>query len=190
MIRITGHRINSGERFETPARSEEPYEALRSLAVYELGYGGRLTNFILTDNQAEVTVRTNICNCVDTTVFSGTREEMEILLQFLGCYAAIVQIRDLDRMSQEVLDMLGNSNTLIITHLGPMLMGMSEIFSALVVWAELDEDQVELAQDVVSHNTRSGRSGLVSLIEVIEFVRELGVSFEDACREVGGTVMV
>lgn len=189
MIRITWQRVNSGEIFQNPARNEEPYAALRSLAVHELGYGGQLTSVDTVGNHASITVVTRVLNCVDTTTFSGTPEEMRILLEFCACYALVAQARDMNRLSQQVLDTLGvNSNTLLITNMGPMLIGNSEVLTALAIWVGVrTEEEMNLAREVVSRNNRrSMNSGLVCLIEIIEFVRELGCSFEEACQQIGG----
>lgn len=187
MIKITGYSINHSGKHEELPQSLRPYGALRRLAVYELGYGGRVTSFRTASDQTIITISTNFLKCVETNIFSGSQHEMNILVEFLSCYVAVAKSRNIDVMSQAVLDAIGNNNTLVMTNLKSILMGRSEVLSALVLLARLEtEDQVELAVSVVSHNTRDGHSGLSALIEVIEFVRELDVSFEESCRQVGG----
>ena len=162
------------------------YQALRILAVHELGFGGSITDINARNGQTTVIVVTPVMRCTDTTVFFGSDEEMSMLMEFFGCYATVVRARDLNRMSQEVLDALRGCNTLLLVNLSLILIGSSEVFSALTIWAGLEtQEQVVMARDVVAVNTRSGHSGLNELIEVIEFVRELGVPFEEAGQEVG-----
>ena len=162
MIRITGSRINSGQEFTSPERLVTPYRAIRSLAVNELGFGGSVTDINTRNGLTTVTVVTPVMHCTDTTVFSGTDEEMSMLMEFLGCYATVVRARNLDRMSQEVLDILFRTSlrrgsTLLVVNLGPILIGSSEVFSALVIWAGLTViDQVLLAEAVVRVNSRGG----------------------------------
>ena len=185
MIRIIASRERFGEIFSSPEHLAQPYEALRTLAVNELGFGGSLTGIETGNGQTSVTVVTPIMHCIDTTVFSGSDKDLGLLIDFLSCYAAVFQTRDADRMSEAILAAL-NRSTLLLISLGPIIYGSSEVFAALVVWAGLETDeQVEMARSVVATGTRGGHSGLNELIEVIEFVRELGISFEEACHQVG-----
>jgi len=188
LVKITGQRVKPGEVFTNPKRAEEPYEALRSLAVFELGYGGQLTSVDITDFQASIAVVTRVLNCVDTTIFSGTREDMTVLLEFAACYAAVVASRDLNKLSQQVLDTLGvNYNTLLLVKFSPIIIGSREVLSALAILAGArTEKDISLAMEVLSANSQSMNSGLLKFIEVIEYVRELECSFEDACQQIGG----
>lgn len=194
MVNITGNRNNSGVDYPNKPQVVEIYRALQKLAIYELGYGGRITSVNTVAGNIVITVVTRIMNCIDTTVFSGTQEEMSLLLEFLGYYAEVEKVRDMGRLSQAVIDALGGRMpTLVLVNWGPILIGMSEMFSVLVAFAGLKtQEQVRLAREMVSFNTRTpGRdgyyqNGLVTLLEVIEYVRELGVSFEDACQQIGG----
>ena len=189
MIKITGYYINSKEKHEESPQLLHPYGALRRLAVYELGYGGRVTSVRITGDQTIITISTNFLNCVETNIFSGSQHEMSILMGFLGCYIAVAKDRKIDVMSQFVLNAIGGSNVLITANLSSILIGQSEVFSALVLWAGLEtEEQVSLARDLVSHNTRSEHSGLNEFIEAIEFINELGISFEEYCQQVGRVV--
>lgn len=187
MIKVTSYRVSSGMKHEDSPQELKPYEALRRLAVYELGYGGRITSVRTANNQIIITITTNFLNCVETNILSGGQHEISILMEFLGCYIAVAKDRKIDVMSQSVLDALSGSDVLIPTDLDSILIGTSEVFSALVLWAGLEtEDQVSEALNLVACNTRSGYSGLNEFIEAIEFIRELGISLEEYCQQIGG----
>lgn len=67
---------NQGESFQTPA------EAVRSMVVFELGYGGCVTDLSLT----KVVVETDIYGTKDTTILEGTKEEMEFIVKVARAY--------------------------------------------------------------------------------------------------------
>jgi len=183
LIKITGQRIiYHGEVFINPERLEEPYQALTSLVVFELGYGGRITEVAAVDGQISIAVLTKILQCVDTTVFSGSEAEMNVLLEFLSYYVAILKNRDSPRLKESVFKALVGTNNLLLANFGCILHAETEIFIALAAWAGLDSmSKINLAIDLVYHY-HHGVNGLRAFIEVIQYMKELDYSFEEACE--------
>lgn len=181
LVKINKVQVRSGVVVPSPERIEGSYEALRSLAVNQLGYGCRLNLVDITETNASINMVNRVVNCVDTTIFSGSPEAMTLLLEFIVYYNMVVGTR-------EVLSTLGvKRHAFFIPRSGVILNRNKKVVSALSMLAGLNtEKQIVLAEEVVSFNNRSMNCGLLKLIQVIERVRELGDSFEDACQQIGG----
>ena len=77
MITKIQNRNNSGHQCPTDTCEVSVKSALESLVVYEIGYGGQITDITKT----KVAVRTLVMDCVDTAEFTGTEEEMKLLVE-------------------------------------------------------------------------------------------------------------
>jgi hypothetical protein len=76
MITINNLRTRGNEPPFSPIVSEVSIQkALDNLLIYELGYGGSVTEFTPTS----VTTVTHVMGCVDVTIFTGNEEEMKLL---------------------------------------------------------------------------------------------------------------
>lgn len=180
MIEITGIRRKQREVFINPPRQAEPYLALQSLAAYELGYGGQITEIKTAEDLVTVTVVTHVLNCRDTVKFAGSPEEMSVILEFLSCHLAVARSRY--ENAEGVIKALGGTNNLLIANLGPILVGNNSVLAALCLWAGLESEQQMMLAHQLSSVYNRGAKGLCALIEVIQYIKELGYSFEEVCE--------
>ncbi len=186
MIKISGHRLNSRELFHNPERSEEPYEALKSLVSYELGYGGQITEVTKIDGQVAITVVTKLLQSSSTTIFSGTEAEMRVLLEFLGSYVAVLKYRHDKRLKASVFEALSSTSNILLVNFGPLLQSEAEVFFALILWAGLKNmTEINLANDLAYYHCH-GVEGIWTLIEAIEYMKTLEVSLDVVCFELHG----
>lgn len=77
-------------------------DALQMLIKYELGFGGTITNF--NSEKPSLTVNTQVLNCHDQTVFTGSKEEMQPLLMAAGMWLEAKKRVDLNMYTQAVLE--------------------------------------------------------------------------------------
>lgn len=77
MIKNTAERNNGGYKCDPTTRDQTINQALESLIIYELGYGGYQSVI----EPTRIVVITRIMNCVDQTTFTGTAEEMSLLVE-------------------------------------------------------------------------------------------------------------
>lgn len=78
MIQYTGHRTRGNEPpFDPITRTETVAKALSGLILYEIGYGGSIIEL----TPMKVAVRTVVMGCVDTSIWEGLPEEMELLVE-------------------------------------------------------------------------------------------------------------
>jgi hypothetical protein len=76
MITINNLRTRGNEPPFAPIVNETSIQkALENLLIYELGYGGIVTDITPTS----VTTVSHVMGCVDTTIFTGSEEEMQLL---------------------------------------------------------------------------------------------------------------
>lgn len=70
-----------------PDVHERPLDkAFEYFAMYELGFGGRVTDF----SETSVTTVTRVMNCVDTTRFEGTAQELQPFLQLAAVHTCLL----------------------------------------------------------------------------------------------------
>jgi hypothetical protein len=109
-------------------------QALISLAEYELGFGGRIDSITENDGIFTVTTIAQVMSKVDTTIFSGSKAEMEPLLKV--CAAVItVQTKYNRELVDSTIKLLGKSAgvPLILSLAGPMFMGETSVKTSLLV---------------------------------------------------------
>ncbi len=124
-IEYTHKRVRGNEDpFPATTSSRTREDALESLVVAELAFGGQITACELTpDGKAFISVKTHVMNCVDTAEFRGDLEDMKALLE-VGAYAdgLVRSVLTTDNpLSKAVYDAL--PNTFAIVHAAPILVG-------------------------------------------------------------------
>lgn len=83
MITVTFKRDKGdGYDYGTFVNEKSVGRALTEFIVFELGYGGEIIDI----SETSVSVLTKVLGCYDTTTFSGTKEEMKLLIE-AGCIA-------------------------------------------------------------------------------------------------------
>ena len=133
MIRISMTRDRGSEHFDQGTREEQPMSALRTLVQAELAFGGEITEATGT----RLTVVTRVLSCVDTTIFEGSLEEMEVLNQTVLFYLQAAQEKD--RVIDGVLADLARIPNgkggvpLIINMAAPMLIGRNRLSLATMM---------------------------------------------------------
>jgi len=183
LIQIERSRLKAEEIFNFPNKIVESYEALKVLAIHELGCGGDIISVSIGRGQVIIKIETRLNDNIDTVIFSGEVDDMEILMRFLAGYVAVSKITGLTASLPIILD----ENIIINSDLVVIIAGLDRVFSALIVLADLNsEDEVELAKSLVFHNNRILHSGLNELIEAIRYYFSSEVTFEEACQEIGG----
>lgn len=85
MIKYLNQR-NNGSQCEPVIRDCTPGEALKSLVVYELGFGGA----VVTIERDCVVVSTRVLNCTDLVTFSGPEDEMQLLVKAAVIHQALL----------------------------------------------------------------------------------------------------
>lgn len=80
-FRQDGRHITNDVPPLPPLHEAKIENALILFAKYELGYGGRVVSIAENDNIITIKTETRVLNKLDTTVFSGSKEEMEPLLK-------------------------------------------------------------------------------------------------------------
>ena len=68
--------------------------------IYELGYGGQVTDL----SETSVTVKTNVMDCVDTTIFSVENDKKDELKPFFEFIAAHNQIKSIKSLKEKNID--------------------------------------------------------------------------------------
>lgn len=121
MITQTNYRNNGGTVCEPSGGPRAQADAIESLLMYEIGYGGRITKI----EPTEVHVRTHIMSCVDDTVYSGSEEEMEPLVH-IAVLAAKYHAMDVESSREEAMNKVmevTKGNPLLIKLGGDILIG-------------------------------------------------------------------
>lgn len=179
MVKHTNFRRSrrGGAEEEMSSYVQSPVDALASLCLSELGYGGHVT--LLT--QTKIEVQTQITSYIDRTVFEGTAEEMEMLVQAaLAAVFLIEKHRDkLVEGGAGTLEQMPESSrgvALVVTNVTPIFLGfvpaLAGLLSAAGVTAVEDLDYV--------HENR------LNLQEVMAAVRLKleGLSFAEALVQI------
>lgn len=83
MIQVFQCRTKDGGHHTQPSFGKSIERALIHLVVYELGYGGMVTDI----TETSVSVSTKIMGCLDKVTFKGTAEEMKALRMVAAAHA-------------------------------------------------------------------------------------------------------
>lgn len=153
-------------------------EALKSMVVYELGYGGVITEL----SPTKVVVETHIFGGTkDTTIFEGPKEEMELIVKAAAHHAALIG----DEASRNVLieksvDFLGTlpkevgGLPLFIAMTAPMIMGEMSTVAALLASVGITDPEVVKTLVPIS---------LKDLMAAVELYHETGMPLPEIVRE-------
>lgn len=74
-----------GEVYNMPRKPMTPDQALYRMIDVELGYGSVVTEI----SETSVTFVSTTLRCVDTAIYSGTADEMELLVKTAACYVEL-----------------------------------------------------------------------------------------------------
>lgn len=165
MITITQTRKQIGSDyvydFGGPV-SKSVSKALESLVVYELGYGGKITEI---DYPTKIAVETRICSKIDGTVFEGPEEKMKPLFE-----AAYFFLKATGEHSDEIVnsavqalgDRLGElaGVPFFLSLAGPMVMGEETSKVALMLGMGIT------AEEDIKKGVRLSTKDLVAVFEI------------------------
>lgn len=141
MIRISMTRDRGSEHFDQGSREVEPLAALTTLVEAELAFGGNITEATGT----KLIVVTRVMSCIDTTVFEGSAEEMQVLNETVYFY--FLACKEQDTVIEGVLADLARipngkgGSPLIINMAAPMLMGSNRLKRATLFALGLNTDE-------------------------------------------------
>lgn len=171
-VTMVTRRRNGGPEVTLGTRSGSPESIAAHLAEFELAFGGSVKDV----TQTEVTIVTNIMSCVDTTIVTGTEDDMRIIAEMCAYHVIATQdCRDaIVSSAVDQMQALGIKMTPLNLHMfGPMFMGGNAIKATMLVAFGLTEpDHVEA---VLARNLRFQDLGAA-----FEIVRKYGLPIEDA----------
>lgn len=169
-IKVTNLRTRGNEpAFAPMVVQKSPKCALENLLIYEIGYGGHITDVSVT----RIEVVTRIMGCIDTTVFEGSEADMKLLVE-----AAVVALQVLvaENENQEYKDKVADmvikatkGNHLAIKLGAGMLMGDLSVKNVMICMLGDYGFMVELM-----------RASVKDVFAVMMLVRTDGISTEDA----------
>lgn len=152
MIRVTQRRNNGKEC--TPIVDERSVlDSTNLLVRYELGFGGQVIEF----SETRIVTRTTVLNCIDTTIFEGTREEMRPLCEAAYYFSLADQHRSaiVEGMVQAAERMLGEKSgvPLYLSLATPILTGNARINVMMMLSLGItDEEDLKLGAGINSRD--------------------------------------
>jgi len=102
-----------GEKYGPDEYKRSVEDALEMLVKYELGWGADVTDFCMDPPRIET--RTRVMGCIDTTIFTGSVDEMKPLLSILPIWAQAKSTVAMEAIAEKVIEVT-NGNALLITH--------------------------------------------------------------------------
>lgn len=161
---------------------QSPVKALESFVVYELGYGGFVTDL----SPTKVTVETHIFGGTkDTTIFEGSREEMELIVKVAATHVAIMSDEtSRNALIERAVDLLGTlpkeigGLPIYIEMTTPLLIGgpsasVALLFGAGITNPETDPEVVKALLQIP----------LKDLMAAVELYWETGTPLLEIVRE-------
>jgi len=140
MITNTNQRFN-GAHCDPIIRQQSITDAMQSLVIYELGYGGHIREITPT----KLVVFTQVLAAQDTVTFEGPKDEMLPLLKFCAVYAKICQHQQItDVVIDHAMNLLGDlsGKPLFVTGAMPMFIGQDRIKLACLAWINIEDEVV------------------------------------------------
>jgi len=118
VIKVTSYRDKGKGEVMLSSHLRDVKEALKSLVLYELAYGARMT--MVAEEQIEVSIR--ILHNEDRTVFTGPKEEIAALAEAAILWDEVAKEIPEDEIATKVLA-LSQGNALLVTAAGPIIRG-------------------------------------------------------------------
>jgi hypothetical protein len=180
MIRIENRRSKGGvPGFDAYPQEVDKWQALKSLAIYELGFGG----FVWGVSPTKIVIKTHFLSDVDINTFTGPEDEMKLLVEFIACHLTLK--KTIDGTTSKYLGFLDShcpDHQGVIDGIVVLLDSFNTIGVALVMmFGDIADSQENI--DLLCRVSGKSNSGLEVLIDVLEFVRELGTPLEETCVE-------
>jgi hypothetical protein len=145
MIEIHASRADAGYVHDVhnyPVRKASLSEAIRSLVRFELGYGGRVVEI----SETRIKVITIVLSKIDTTIFIGTKEEMEPLLVAVAVFMDGHKLYGMDRLVNDVMN-LTKGKALLVAHASGLIAGGKFVKPATMIALLNNIDHYELLKD-------------------------------------------
>lgn len=140
-ISYTSHRDKQdGYNYPSVENQRSVEDALETFLLYEVGFGGRVTDV----SETRVEIVTSVMNCLDTTVFEGTAEAMLPLVQ-VAVVAVKVQA-ETRTPSDHVMDRImeiTKGNPLLIKLSSGMLIGEDHLRRIMLYGLGLPQEDIE-----------------------------------------------
>lgn len=178
MIKITNLRDSngSGQWINMGVYDKSIEKALEMFALYELGYGGQITDYVDNGETLRLTVDTTVLGtCKDRTHFEGLKEEMKSLVEFGDLYLQAQAACMSEGPAREVLlnkafQMSGGGNPRILSLGLDMFLGQGRLGMAVLCGLGGTKEQV---QKLLKH---SGQD----LFILYQFVKLEGMKLDEA----------
>ncbi len=175
MITIQNTRFNGQKYVDAPHQSRID-KALVSLVRFELGYGGYVRHVDTT----EVVTVTQVMAAMDTVTFTGSIAEMRHLVSVAAAHVAInggaTRTTLIEKMSGPIVE-LANGNALLITHMGPIILGTSMARAALLAGFAnnlgFEENQIEAEYSSIAD--KINKASFEDLISALLLREETGI---------------
>jgi hypothetical protein len=140
-IKQTNMRQKDGQVFGPDVYEKSLAKTLESLLLYEIGYGGTVTDLMPT----KVTVLTRVMGCIDTVTLEGSEEDMELIVEAATLSIATDPYNDANDMKyrEAVIDRIMSATSgspLRIKLMGDMIKGESHL-KVLLISLILKEEQ-------------------------------------------------
>jgi hypothetical protein len=90
MISCSYIRVKGAEEFPAIVRQKTSAKALEDFVIHELSFGG----VVVEVSEIKVLVKTAFFDCVDTTAYEGTEEEMKRIVDVAGASGVVNSRRD------------------------------------------------------------------------------------------------
>lgn len=164
MITIRSLR-NNGELSEAAEQKRTILSALVRLAKFELGFGGRVIGL----SESELCVQTGVFNCIDVTVFSGTPEEMNPLIQLAYFYQEVNGLgASRNKAVVDQIRRVSGGAFIDLSMLAPLLTGGHQLKTAIMLACGIRERQ-------------EMQAGLDSVLDIENFVAAADLVREGHC---------
>lgn len=173
-IRITFERTNG--TYKCPASVDERSieNAVESLLIYEIGYGGSVIDITPT----KVVVRTYVMACVDVTQYEGAEKDMEPLVA-IAIAAARLQKEPLsDSVIDQVMQFTGGKPLIVMLGAG-LITGMSRVRQIMLEAAGVPVENIQQWADLKTSNKEIGTA--------LSWVMKGEASLSEAYEMLGGT---
>lgn len=139
--------------------------ALEKLVKFELGYGGQ----VVSADANTITVQTRVFNCLDTSRFSGSAEEMRPLVEMVYWFQKTAGHKDtlVDAVIEKLEDTPGKKGMrrFYLRNVAPLMLGTSRVMTACLLALGV-EDQADIA--------RAARMRIEDLLSLLHLMQEPG----------------